>query len=404
MDNILDKTIQQIKQELDEMNLSNIQVKKENFKEYMIILDALSALHDRKNLTEPFQIKKEVSVQEEDQEDELSSEEPIVETENQEVEIEIKEEKQEEEEEEEEVFEHEIDSLASVFDDKKQPIGYPFEQKLSGGFLIKGTPSENIFVPESIVRELELKNGDLVAAEVVKGNGYRATNHHYTVIERTQEEIPSARTEFKYAIVEYDTSSHRFVISEDINKQSLRMNDGSVMTYIVKDREAEVFSLVHGDIVDIAWYGGSFEKAKVIWKHRIEPEEIEQTQSSRMLNRKKDNTPSPKTNSNVKQTLKGKRICLIGLEPKADKYRKLVEERGGILDDVESERHKTSMSASIRKADLVVVGISHTSHDASIYAAARSKHYGVPFTSITGFGGESFVKEVESKLLVTENA
>lgn len=173
------------------------------------------------------------------------------------------------------------------------------------------------------------------------------------------------------------------------------------MTYIVKDREATHFGLLHGDIVDIAWYEGNFDKAKITWKHPIE--EPRKTESKKIIKHKKENN-SNKTKEDedgLEQTLKGKRVCLIGLEPFWDNYKKAVAERGGELDCVEPERHKTSMSASIRKSDLVIVGISHISHDASIYANTRSKHYNIPFTSIKGFGTKSFINEVENKLNIT---
>ena len=85
---------------------------------------------------------------------------------------------------------------------------------------------------------------------------------------------------------------------------------------------------------------------------------------------------------------------MIGLELYWAKYKELVEERGGELETVESERHKTSMTAAIRRSDLVVVGISHTSHAASQYANKRAKVYDIPFTSISGYGGETFLNAV----------
>lgn len=408
MDNILKETVLQMKKELDDMTLSNIVSKKKSFKHYNKILTALSELHESRG--DSFTIKKESTVVYPEKEEELIMESLETVESNQivtkdetnysfEVEVEeVLEEKNEPEEPKDD-----IDELASVFDAKKELIGYPFEKKLTGGFLIKGTPSENIFVPESIVRELDIEDGDLVSAEIKEGSRNNHRSYYYQIVEKNNEPIDTKRVEFKYGVVEFDVTSSRFVVSEDINKESLRLEGGEIMTYVVTDREASQFSLVHGDIVDIAWYEGSFEKAKVIWKHFTENTSSKETESQRIMNHKKENGSNKKTTSedSLEKTLEGKKIALIGLEPYWDKYKKLVEERGGSFEGVESDRHKTSMSAVIRKADLVVVGISYTSHDASIYANARCKHYNVPFTSISGFGGTSFINEVEAQLLST---
>ena len=407
MDSILKETVLQMKKELDDMTLSNIVSKKKSFKQYNKILTALSELHESKG--DSFTIKKESSVVYPEKEEELIMEnletiEPnqIATKDETDYSFEVEVEEVTEVDESEEPKE-DIDELASIFDGEKELIGYPFERKLTGGFLIKGTPSENIFVPESIIRELDIQEGDLVSAEIKEGSRNNHRNYYYRIIEKNDKPIDTKRIEFKYGVVEFDVTSSRFVVSEDINKESLRLEGGEIMTYIITDREASQFSLVHGDIVDISWYEGSFEKAKVIWKHFIEDIPSKETESERIMNHKKENGNNKKSTSedSIEKTLEEKKIVLVGLEPFWDKYKKLVEERGGTFEGVESGRHKTSMSAAIRKADLVVVGISYTSHDASIYANARCKHYSVPFTSISGFGGTSFINEVETQLLST---
>ena len=407
MDELLEQTILQIKKELDEMTLSNIVSKKKSFKQYNKILTALSELHNSKG--DSFTIKKESSVVYPEQEEELIMEnletiesKQIASKDETDYSFEVEVEEVTEVHESEEPKD-DIDELASIFDGEKELIGYPFERKLTGGFLIKGTPSENVFVPESIIRELDIEDGDLVSAEIKEGSRNYNRNYYYRIVEKNNEPIDTKRIEFKYGVVEFDITSSRFVVSEDINKESLRLEGGEIMTYIITDREASQFSLIHGDIVDIAWYEGSFEKAKVIWKHLIEDTSSKETESQKIMKHKKENGSNKKTTSedSVEKTLEGKKIALIGLEPYWDKYKKLVEERGGSFEGVESDRHKTSMSAVIRKSDLVVVGISHTSHDASIYANARCKHYNVPFKPISGFGGTSFINEVETQLLST---
>lgn len=176
MDELLEQTILQIKKELDEMTLSNISIKRKSFKQYDKILTALEKLNDKKE--ERFEIKKEEAVIYPEQEEELifeNEEEDNVTSYT----IDTKDTEEIEEEKED------IDELASIFDDKKELIGYPFSRKLSGGFLIKGTPSENIFVPESIIRELDIEEGDIVSAETIEGASYSTPTYYFNIVEKT---------------------------------------------------------------------------------------------------------------------------------------------------------------------------------------------------------------------------
>lgn len=295
----------------------------------------------------------------------------------------------------------EIDKLAGVFDNEKKIPGYRFERKLSGGFLIKGNIQDNIFVPESVIRTLDLKTGDIVSAELQNGSTKFNQRYDYKIVKRTEVPEETGINQFTFGIVKYESSIDSFYVEENIHKETLRY-DEAPMRYIISRSEEENFNILSGDIVDISWYEGSFDKAKINWKYKTEEITDLKTISEKKLSYK-DSLPNKTVNKTAKtRLLKGKTICLIGLEPYWAKYRSLIENHGGEIILVESSKHKVSRSASIRKSDLVIVGISHTSHSASIHAAEKAKDYGVKFESLEGYGGTSFLRIVFKALDVEE--
>src|SRR5690606_15916665 len=72
--------------------------------------------------------------------------------------------------------------------------GFLFERKLKGGYI----PAIDTYVPESIVRSLNLSHGDLVKASPKRGSHF-----HFDLIKKGNEENPD-RAEIKYGIVEKD--------------------------------------------------------------------------------------------------------------------------------------------------------------------------------------------------------
>ena len=239
-----------------------------------------------------------------------------------------------------------------------------------------------------------MEEGDLVTYEPISGNRF-----FFEVVDtsnRTSSKIES----FNYGIVQYDKSIKQYYVEEDINKRPLKI-DYVPQRFMISDRDEKVFGLQMGDIVDLSWYEGNFSKGKVNWKHRTEDlPDKEETVSSKIKNHSSSKETSPK--ESVDPLLQGKIITLIGLEPYWAKYKQLVEERGGTLWTHSSTDHKVSRTASIRKSDLVIVGISHTSHDASQHAAKKAKEKKTRFASMDGYGGTTFLMTVYDKLNIKD--
>ena len=371
MENILKETINTMKETINKLDLTNIKETKEELRRYFIVIETIASFE--KSTSAEKLIEEEI-VESEEEKPAFTITKKVI-----------------EQKELETITEEPVSEPALAY-------AFPFERKLSGGFLRTNNLEDDIFVPEKVVRELDISEGDMVFADEIATDYSGRVSYHYEVIEYTGEESKkdNGRRDFSFAIVEEDESTGRFVIYENIHKEKLRTEDGDITSYILNDKEIQQFNIYEGSIVDLAWYANAFDTARVIWHYHIsDVQEEKATESKRILSYNKQNSSSDKkVKVVVEQMLEGKTICLIGLEPYWSKYRELVEERGGNIELVESNRHKTSMTAAIRRSDLVVVGISHTSHAASQYANRRAKVYDVPFTSISGYGGETFLNAV----------
>lgn len=267
----------------------------------------------------------------------------------------------------------------------------PLKRLLSGGTLNQN----EIYVPEKIIRSLNLNHGDILNAECYKELDDGRKLYNYQLVESKNQPDADGRNQVSYAVVQYDEKIQSFYIEEDVYHQSIYIDD-SPIRMVVSQRDSESFELKIGDIVDIAWYNHKFNEAKVIWKYAIEELSI-----LKHKQKKKSKEQKEKTGSNledVEQNLLGKTISLIGCEPYHAELRKVVEERGGEVTCLSGEEPRRTLESSIRKSDTCIVAIQHVSHNASKYANATAKEYNIPFESFNGYGKWQFLSAVYKSL------
>lgn len=271
-----------------------------------------------------------------------------------------------------------------------EPDIYFFRKNLNGGYIEKKNPNDNVFLPEVLIRDHDLHDGDRLTYTMDDNRRYSVE-----VVDTSQRTETNIET-FAYGIVTYDTAINRYVVEQNMNKEAIRLDD-MPQRFLISPKDVLRFKISTDDVVDIAWYKGHFERGKVSWKHHTrEHAPSEPTVSQRILNGKQDKPTKDKTK--IKQDLEGCTVTLIGLEPYWGKFRQLITDRGGECITHCSKDPESSREASISKSDAVVVGISHTSHSASQHANKTCKEYGVPFASMNGFGGNTFLMEVYDKL------
>lgn len=297
-----------------------------------------------------------------------------------------------------------LKQLADSFEEDKVQLGYPLSRNLAGGFLLTGSSSNSIFVPESVVRELGLDDGDIVSAEVIPGGSNLKPFYKYNLVKKGQPLKEATRKEFSFGIVDYDENIKQFFVERNSNKESLRINDVP-NRFMISQEDARQYYIKKDDIVDVAWYDNNFTKGRVIWKYTVtESVKLKETTHQKMLNYKAKVRSEEVTGAikETKEDFSGKKICLVGVEPYHSEFKEIIESRGGRIIALTSGTNKITMNASIRKSDLVIVGISHTSHAASQYANERAKHYGIPFKAFSGFGKTTFLKTINEGLEIKQ--
>lgn len=144
---------------------------------------------------------------------------------------------------------------------------HQFERKLRGGFVASIKPS-GAFIPESIVRKMELQDGDLL--RVVKQHITNGQRRHEFKRERSMENPQTERIQINYCVVRNEgaTTYVQQYYSPD-GLVDIRMN-GTPLRFNLKYEDVMGLKLEEDDLIDIAFWRNNASSVKAIWKHHTE--------------------------------------------------------------------------------------------------------------------------------------
>lgn len=280
-----------------------------------------------------------------------------------------------------------------------------FQKNLSGGIIKQPEKLKKgmLLIGESWVRDAGLSDGDLVE---VLDYDYNTNQLSGVQLYKQQEpEVPQNIHTFQFGIVDSTyTTKHTqplnvkrpFVITESVNGESLNF------TYHLSEEDVERFNLVTGDIVDLAWYDGSINTCRVIWKHKTDYKPTETIEQKRLNHTSEKEDTTPTSDVFTDNQFEGLTICLVGMDMYKDKFRKAVEERAGSFIHVDPKASRVRREAEYLKADMIMLGLQQISHESSNHAVAFAKQEGILYGSFTGHGTGPFLLEVISKLHLIE--
>lgn len=262
-----------------------------------------------------------------------------------------------------------------------------FERTLSGGII--RTNKGDVQLSESVLRKTDITHGDIV--KVKNGKPSPST---LQIIQKSSNSNNESRSEFNFGVVTYNESHECLVVEENVEGELLRVEDVPQF-YVPNEEEIDFYDLEEGDIVDVVWYKHHTKTMKIIWKHHTKSKNsIEPTQAEKILKHKKSSTTSNVDEIEEEKgtdLLKGKHIVLLGIETSRDKFEALVHSHGGTFEGIDSSFSTTRREAAYNKADVIIAGLSHVSHEATNHAVDYAKKIGVPFSSFNGFGGGMFL-------------
>jgi hypothetical protein len=273
---------------------------------------------------------------------------------------------------------------------------YRFERKLRGGLL--PDLSGGYFIPESMIRELDISNGDIL--EIVDSRPYGdSTRYTFRVVEKGDGFDTNGRVEIKYCIV--DSLNGYLCIQRDVHGEHLKLN-GIPFSFVLKENDVQDLRLVKSDIVDVAYYENNPDTIKVVWKHdssKVTPKSVQlKTKKENSKVQEKEEKELPIENSNL---FIGKKILVVGAKPKEAGYRAILEALGSEVEVYAGTESKSRTRAAIQRSDAVVMVTAHLGHgrsSGSPQVVNMCKRARVPFGFVENMGNESFVRGVEEVL------
>jgi hypothetical protein len=272
-------------------------------------------------------------------------------------------------------------------------VAHRFERKIKGGWL----SDINAFVPEKVVRELELEHGDLVFAEKLESHQEYdgPTRYEFEVAEYRSEPQPRDRVQINWAIVEYQALLGRFVCEKTISGEYIRLGE-VIHTALISEKEVIDYQIKDGDIVDLAYNVNNPDNMRVIWRYSIE-QRGDFTEISKPVvapKKKSGKAATAATKKEYPQTLKGKTVLMVGFDPGRPAMQEEVEARGGTLEWSSGREGHDRMFTMVNKADCVINMLGHMGHRGSTNAVEIAKTLDIPHGRLHTFGRNSFVQEV----------
>lgn len=267
---------------------------------------------------------------------------------------------------------------------------YRFERKLRGGFL----PEIEAFIPEGIIRKLGLEHGDLVRATKLENELHK---YIYELFEKGDGKEPEGRIQLDYCIVEKEAGS--LVVKKYGGEQVIRL-DEVPYTMILPEKDIREFSINEGDLIDLAFFRTNPHLCKILWKHSLDQEiSSSPLHSGYYKNKYKEDKQEDKPAAILpEENLSGKKVLVIGCEPKKAIFKQNIEERGGEFLWADGNEGKERLTAFIRKADVVVLLIRFMRHQGSKDAVEICKSLDVPFCIVENLGIKSLITEALQSL------
>ncbi len=283
-----------------------------------------------------------------------------------------------------------------VLDEGKIIEGF-FQQKIRGGTVHK---REAIYVPEKIIRELDLKTGDFVRAEMQENHfsvnhfnfetNKRRKEYKFALVARTENEAEEVRKIESMVAIKKHTDLNRFYLE-------FMTEDSEVpVSALITDNDISRFRLAEGDIVDYAHELHNPISGYVIWKHRIDVAVPRHPQKKSPKNNQPSRDAEDKAVRKKQPLFQDLSVLVIGGRNshlhKAAKEE--IEMRKGVFHSLSGDEKRPTIVSRIKKADLVIVFTQSISHDAMYLAKDVCKKYNKVCSYTKDIGATSLVRKL----------
>ncbi len=269
---------------------------------------------------------------------------------------------------------------------KKETPVYVFHRRLVGGMGIDANYSYNeVYVPETIVRDQGLEHGDQFTIKKAKDPRFNIYNKTGQNVDSTIDD--NYVIEHDYCIVEHDPTLNEFITRKHLVDGELKRFG----THMLHDNDIEKFNIQNGDVIDIS-NAPDRTISRIRWKYNINetPPMPKPSKSSEYKQKSKDDS----NQRDVSHDFEGFTIGVLGGGDFIHKYRDDVKARGGQLTYTDMDS-ASAIERVVKKADIVVVPLAYTSHNKSIQGNDYAKKHNKPYVTVDTNGRTAFIQAVQ---------
>lgn len=270
---------------------------------------------------------------------------------------------------------------------QRAPSGHRMIRRLRGGYL----PDMGVSVPEGAVRRLELAHGDYLAPEPVGTFPDGRRKYRFQLAERSPEPPDDLRERGELAMAIVEASEHGGLLVQ-------RAVDGPLPDRIhLNAEDVQYLNIAAGDVVDLAYWADDPNDVRVCWVHRTrdaasaEAAPLPRSRESRPALRRPQAGDEAEDDDGplddlAADALEGKRVLVVGCEPKRREYEAAIRRLGGEMEWVEGTEGQARLEAAIRRVDGVVLLTRFIRHQSFWDATALAKGHGVKVVACTKLG------------------
>lgn len=269
--------------------------------------------------------------------------------------------------------------------------------RISGGTV----GSFELYIPESVIRRLDLQEGDWVKATQKYGYNHSQNRQKYffELIEPADDDYPSIRQTLQFAKVERDPSVNRLFIKSTFDQEL-------PVTILLDERRLGNLHLVEGDIIDYAYSNNDYFNGRVIWKYDTETAEANRTLESKLLTKTtKDNKElnSKQNEEEIKVDLTGKKIVVAGFQSNKNGYIDTISQCGGECIFLTGDEPEAYLQRMIEQSFMSFVMYGFISHDAMNKIKEIAKDCQVKVEFAHSIGRTKMLRKIKTFLSETEN-
>ncbi len=269
----------------------------------------------------------------------------------------------------------------------REDAGQEFCRSLRGGLLLPA----HVRVPERIVRQLQLVSGDRLTYRALPNFGDGPPRYEFNVLSRGSGVELRERREQQLGVVELDGDS--LVVRRFADGQTLDV------PVVLPPEDGISLHLHDGSVVDLASWADAPHAVRVAWLHHLGPGDAEEALPASSPTKPKAKGPRVKREP-PEPVLHGKRVLVVGNEPRQSQYAKAIELRGGQMEWTSGDDGDDRLAAALGRVDAALILKNHCSHHASESTTQLGKQLGIPVRRI-GTDGIKSVADWAVTLITT---